>query len=406
MKLVRALTLCLLVSNAGAFEVEDLLDRIDTALSVTAFQQTLRARFSGTIDIELYHLQQPAPGLINSNIDNLFNPRLTLFLDTQIGSQIYFFGQSRLDRGFDPENRGAQIRLDEYAVRITPWADGRFTLQAGKFAAVIGNWIPRHLSWDDPFINAPLVYEKVTGISDKGAPTSARDFTRMFEPNAKYEYNPVIWGPSYATGISVSGRIGHFDYAAEMKNSALSSRPESWNALETGFANPSFNSRLGFRPNQMWNFGLSLSDGPYSRPEAERTFPRSREIDDFREFVLGQDASFAWHHLQLWAEFYEARFQVPRAGDADTFAYYFEAKYKFTPQFFGALRWNQQLFSDIAIAAGREKRWGQNLGRADVAAGYRFTAHTQVKLQYTFQQETSGPRDTNHLFAAQFTLRF
>ncbi|HEY4757851.1 MAG TPA: hypothetical protein VIH43_04780, partial [Chthoniobacterales bacterium] len=364
------------------------------------------ARFSGTIDIELYHLQQPPPGLINSNIDNLFNPRLTLFLDTQIGSQIYFFGQSRLDRGFDPENRGAQIRLDEYAVRITPWADGRFTLQAGKFAAVIGNWIPRHLSWDNPFINAPLVYENVTGISDKGAPTSARDFTRMFEPNAKYEYNPVIWGPSYATGISVSGRIGHFDYAAEMKNSALSSRPESWNALETGFANPSFNSRLGFRPNQMWNFGLSLSDGPYFRPEAERTFPRSRDIDDFREFVLGQDASFAWHHLQVWAEFYEARFQVPRAGDADTFAYYFEAKYKFTPQFFGALRWNQQLFSDIAVAAGKERRWGQNLGRADVAAGYRFTAHTQVKLQYSFQQETSGPRDTNHLFAAQFTLRF
>ena len=406
MKMVRALTLCLLVSNAGALEVEDLLDRIDTALSVTAFQQTLRARFSGTIDIELYHLQQPPPGLINSNIDNLFNPRLTLFLDTQIGSQIYFFGQSRLDRGFDPDNRGAQIRLDEYALRITPWADGRFTLQAGKFATVIGNWIPRHLSWDNPFINAPLVYENVTGISDKGAPTSARDFTRMFEPNAKYEYNPVIWGPSYATGISVSGRIGHFDYAAEMKNSALSSRPESWNALETGFANPSFNSRLGFRPNQMWNFGLSLSDGPYFRPEAERTFPRSRDIDDFREFVLGQDASFAWHHLQVWAEFYEARFQVPLAGDADTFAYYFEAKYKFTPRFFGALRWNQQLFSDVDIAAGRERRWGQNLGRADVAAGYRFTAHTQVKLQYSFQQETSGPRDTNHLFAAQFTLRF
>jgi hypothetical protein len=80
--------------------------------------------------------------------------------------------------------------------------------------------------------------------------------------------------------------------------------------------------------------------------------------------------------------------------------------YKFTPQFFGAFRWNQQLFSDIDVAAGREKRWGQDVGRADVAAGYRFTAHSQVKLQYSFQQETSGPRDTNHLFAAQFTIRF
>ena len=31
-------------------------------------------------------------------------------------------------------------------------------------------------------------------------------------------------------------------------------------------------------------------------------------------------------------------------GNADTFAYYLEGKYKFTPQFFAALRWNQQLF--------------------------------------------------------------
>jgi hypothetical protein len=108
----------------------------------------------------------------------------------------------------------------------------------------------------------------------------------------------------------------------------------------------------------------------------------------------------------LWAEFYEARFQVPRVGDADTFAYYFEAKYKFTPQLFGAFRWNQQLFGTVSDGAGGNIRWSQNLGRFDIAAGYRFTSHTQLKLQYSFQHETTGPRDDNHLFAAQFTVRF
>jgi hypothetical protein len=156
----------------------------------------------------------------------------------------------------------------------------------------------------------------------------------------------------------------------------------------------------------MWNLGLSVSDGAYFRPEAERTLPRGRDIGDYRELVLGQDASFAWHHLQLWAEFYEARFQVPRVGNADTFAYYFEGKYKFTPQLFGAVRWNQQLFGTVSDGAGGNIRWGQNLGRVDIAAGYRFTPHTQLKLQYSFQHETTGPRDDNHLFAAQFTVRF
>ena len=405
MRTLQALSLCLFACTVHALEIDDFFDRLDNALTITAFDGNLRARLSGTIDTEFYNFQQPAPGLIDSEIDNLFNPRLTLFLDAQLGSQIYFFAQSRLDRGFDPSDRGAQIRLDEYALRFTPWDDGRFNLQMGKFATVVGNWVPRHLSWENPFINAPLVYDNVTPISDKVAPASPLDFVHRFD-NGKYEFNPVIWGPSYASGISISGRLGRFDYAAEIKNASLSSRPESWSVTETGFDNPTFNGRVGFRPNQIWNFGLSASDGPYFRSEAEQTLPPGRSIGDYREFVLGQDASFAWHHLQLWAEFYEARFEVPRVGDADTFAYYFEAKYKFTPQLFGALRWNQQLFSNIPDGAGGQVRWSQDLWRIDVAAAYRFTSHIQLKLQYSFQQETTGPHDDNHLVATQLTVRF
>jgi len=403
---LQALSLCVFACTACAFDVDDFLDRLDTALSVSAFHDNLRVRLSGTLDLELYHFEQPAPGLIDSDIDTLFNPRLTLFLDAQIGSQIYFFAQSRLDRGFDPSDHGAQVRLDEYALRVTPWQDGRFTFQAGKFATVVGNWVPRHLPWDNPFINAPLVYENVTAIQDKYAPSSPLYFIYSPYFYQKYTFNPVIWGPSYASGISVSGRLGQFDYAVEMKNASLSSRPESWYITENGFENPTFSSRVGFRPNEAWNFGFSGSEGPYFRREAEPTLPPGHDIGDYREFVLGQDISFAWHHLQLWAEVYEARFEVPNVGDADTLAYYVEAKYKFTPQFFGALRWNQQLFNTISNGFGGNEHWSPDLERIDAAVTYRFTPHAQLKLQYSFQHETTGPRDDNHLFAAQFTVRF
>jgi len=403
---LHAFSLCVFACTACAFDVDDFLDRLDTALSISAFHDNLRVRLSGTLDLELYNFEQPAPGLIDSSIDTLFNPRLTLFLDAQIGSQIYFFAQSRLDRGFDPSDHGAEVRLDEYALRVTPWQDGRFTIQIGKFATVVGNWVPRHLSWDNPFINGPLVYENVTAIQDKYAAFSPLAFIYSPYYYGKYAFNPVIWGPSYASGISVSGQLGKFDYAVEMKNASLSSRPESWYVTENGFENPTFSGRFGFRPNEAWNFGLSASEGPYFRREAEPTLPPGRDIDDYREFVLGQDVSFAWRHLQVWAEFYEARFEVPRVGNADTFAYYVEAKYKFTPQLFGAIRWNQQLFSTINDGYGHNVRWSPDLGRIDIAAAYRFTPHTQLKLQYDFQHETTGPGDDNHLFAAQFTIRF
>ena len=403
---LHAFSLCVFACTACAFDIDDVFDRLDNALTVSLFQDNLRVRLSGTLDLEFYNFEQPAPGLIDSRTDNLFNPRLTLFVDAQLGSQIYFFAQTRVDRGFDPTDQGADIRLDEYAVRITPWQDGRFSLQVGKFATVVGNWVPRHLSWDNPFINAPLVYENVTAIQDKYAPYSPLYFVYAPYYYAKYSFNPVIWGPSYASGISMSGKLGRFDYAVEMKNASLSSRPESWLITENGFENPTFSGRIGFRPNEAWNFGFSASEGSYFRREAEPTLPPGRDIDEYREFVLGQDASFAWHHLQVWAEFYEARFEVPRVGNADTFAYYIEAKYKFTPQFFGALRWNQQLFGTVSDGYGHNVHWSEDLGRIDVAVTYRFTPHAQLKLQYDFQHETTGPRDNNHLFAAQFTVRF
>ncbi|PYL17614.1 MAG: hypothetical protein DME30_06305, partial [Verrucomicrobia bacterium] len=73
-----ALNFCLLVWTAEAFEIDDFFDRLDSALTVSAFQDKLRTRLSGTIDLEVYHFQQPAPELIDSKIDNLFNPRLSL----------------------------------------------------------------------------------------------------------------------------------------------------------------------------------------------------------------------------------------------------------------------------------------------------------------------------------------
>jgi hypothetical protein len=250
------------------------------------------------------------------------------------------------------------------------------------------------------------VYENVTAIQDKYAPSSPLFFIYSPYFYQKYTFNPVIWGPDYASGISISGRLGRFDYAVEMKNASLSSRPESWYITENGFENPTFSSRIGFRPNEAWNLGFSGSEGPYFRREAEPTLPPGRDIGDYREFVLGQDISFAWHHLQLWAEVYEARFEVPNVGDADTLAYYVEAKYKFTPQFFGAVRWNQQLFNTISNGFGRNEHWSPDLERIDAAVTYRFTPHAQLKLQYSFQHETTAPGHDNHLLATQFTVRF
>jgi hypothetical protein len=408
------LTFVLLFLSAK-FVRSDFLEDAEQKLSFSLFDDHLRLRLSGLLDLEGYHTEQPPPGLIFSDDDLLFNPRLTVFLDSQFGSHISVFAQARLDRGFDPTGRGAQIRLDEYAVRVTPWNYARFTIEAGKFATVVGNWVPRHYSWDNPFINAPLPYENLTGIWDSSVPANVdellewghvpyehtTDFTGY---NDKYLRLPVIWGPSYASGFAVTGGPGKFDYAVEIKNASLSSRPESWDLTQVGFEHPTFSGRVGVRPNEMWNVGFSGSVGSYLRPEAGAGLPLGKGIGDYHEILLGQDISFAWHRFQLWAEVFETRFEVPNVGAADLLSYYIEAKYKITSQLFGAVRWNQQFFGTVPDE-GKELRWGNDVSRVDAVLGYRFTNYLQVKIQYSFTHDDAEELG-EHLVAGQFTIKF
>src|SRR3982750_3603889 len=136
--LVGAFLFASIVSRLAA---EDFLDELDQALTISVFHDQVRARVSGLLDLEYYHFPQPPPGLLRADGHDLFAPRLSLFLDGKIGPNVYFFLQTRVDTGFDPSDLGAQWRLDEYALRITPWSDGRLSLQLGRFSTVVGDWV-------------------------------------------------------------------------------------------------------------------------------------------------------------------------------------------------------------------------------------------------------------------------
>ena len=155
----------------------------------------------------------------------------------------------------------------------------------------------------------------------------------------------------------------------------------------------------------MWDVGVSASEGSYLREFAGPTVPAGLGRGDYRQRVLAQDVRFAWHHLQVWTEIFVARFESPLVGALDTSAYYLEAKYKFTPQFFGALRWNQQLFGNISHR-GVPTRWGHDVWRVDAAPGFRFTPHIQLKFQFSLQHGDSGARAYSRSLATQLTVRF
>src|SRR5207245_11423502 len=117
-------------------------------------------------------------------------------------------------------------------------------------------------------------------------------------------------GPNVLPRVAAVVRVGPSYYAAALKNAALSALPEEWDSRKRGFDHPSASVRLGWRPAVSWTLGASAGSGPYLREKAARTLAPDQDLGDFRETVIGADASYARHHLPLWGEFFAGRFDV------------------------------------------------------------------------------------------------
>jgi hypothetical protein len=395
-----------IVAAPAGTEPTPLLRRLNRPLVADLVGGRARVQLSGLLDIEGYYVDQRPPGLLFGGGNSFVNPRLSLFVDTRVGRAWYAFVEARADRGFDPRADSAAFRFDQYFLRYTPFADGTVDVQVGKFATVVGNWVARHDSWTNPLVNAPLPYENVTTASDVKAPPSRSAFLdRRRIADKKREWVPLVWGPSYTSGAAVFMRRGAADLALEVKNASLSSRPAVWDARHRGFAHPTVSGRVGWRPSAAWGLGASLSGGTYLRDDVDARAAGFR-VGAHQQELAAVDATYAWRHVQLWAEAFVGRFEVPRVGNADRVAYYVEGRYKLTPRFFAALRWNEQFFGDVENDAGRDRSWDQDAWRVDAALGCRVDRHVQAKLQYSYTHQRGALQQGEQLVAAQVTLKF
>ena len=397
----------LALAAPAAAEVEA-LDRLDRALSLELAGGLVQSELSGLFDLEGAFVDERPPGLLFGDDDELVNPRLTLFLDTHLGSRLYSLVQLRVDRGFDPRaaDTGA-VRFDEYFLRWTPFERPWLHLQAGKFATVIGTWVARHHSWDNPFVIAPLPYENVTIAADDAAPADPPAFlARRDAPDKKAQWLPILWGPAYTTGLALFGKAAALEYAFEFKNAAVSSRPRAWDGRARGFEEPSYGGRIGWRPDPAFALGASAERGPYMLEKANATIRPGNDFGDYEQTLVGVDAAYAWRRLQMWSELFLSRFDVPNVDHADTAAYYVEARYRWRHDLFPALRWNQQLFGDVRDGAGGERAWDRDAWRIEAALTWRFDPHVQVKAQYAYFRQRGDLQQGEQLLAGQLTLKF
>lgn len=393
------------VAGYGEDRVDLWLDDLSDRLSFSVWNDQARGQLSGAIDLEYHSFDGAPPGLIDTYDDSTFQHRTSLFFDLQVGPALYAFAQARIDRGFDPSDGSEEARLDEYLLRYTPWEDGRFNLQIGRFSTIVGQWYKRHLSWQNPFVTAPLIYDQVALVSDIGRVSA--NYTASTQQSALYDYNPIIWGPSYATGAAVSGKFKHFEWAIEAKNAALASRPYYWKLGNRDFDHPTTSARIAWRPDLRWNVGVSASKGQFLGAESRYGgVGASWRPWDLDQTVYMLDASYEWRHFQLWLEFVRAEFEFPYDRVGRSTGYFIEGRYKLSPRTSVALRLNQQSFDDLAYWGSHGGAWGEDQIRLDMAFTWRLNAHAQLQLEFDLRDQKTKLIEMGDHFATRFTLRF
>jgi len=167
------------------------------------------------------------------------------------------------------ERCGAQVRLDEYALRVTPWNTGQLNLQVGKFATIVAIGRNGNLSWENPYRHRAFALRKPSPHRRHEAPASAGDFLeRTSRKNTSTTRS--IWGPSYATGRFGGRPAGQARLRQSRSRTFRSPRRNPGTPPKLDLSIRTVSGRIGLRPNPMWNFGFSASTGPYFRPEAKR----------------------------------------------------------------------------------------------------------------------------------------
>ena len=432
---------------AAESAVEQITTTTDTADPLESFLERLRQFQSfGTDDgqisfnadlwltLDYMVFSTPPPGFIQTSNGQIFAPTLSGLFTLDISKHLEFVFLGLVNRGFDPTETSVQSQPAEYYTQLTPFDTPVLNFKGGKFQTAFGQWTNRHFSTQNSLINAPMMYGQMTSVTDGNdgagiAPNTTSMVARKNVAPPVTKWIPIVWGPSYASGFQLNGTVEKFDWAFEMKNASLSSRPQEWDLWNRGFNYPTFTGRAGYRPDAAWNIGVSGSSGSYisqagygkySAPHTSGKPAAGSSISDARQTVIGTDISYAHGPLELWSEFAWSQYSIPNttpnvlntsSGDVGAYSYFVEGKWKFMPQFWLSGRWNQQLYSNVTQNQGTpnfgsETPWYNNLWRADACLGFKINRFTQFKVQYSYTEEAGTIDPGQNLFAVELVIQF
>jgi hypothetical protein len=307
-----------------------------------------------------------------------------------------------------------------FYVRIRPWTDRAFDIEAGRVPPVFGAFARRSYPSDNLLIGYPLAYQYLTSLRADAVPANADELIRMRARGWESSFSIGNLAPDRGVPLASAFR---WDTGVQVYAASATTAPvlEGTVAVTTGtIANPLFTDdnsgpqiagRAAFHPTPGLIVGASASRGPFLSNRASRGAVGDGRNGEFTQTAWGADIEYSRDYFLIRGETIFSRWRLPSVqmpaidGPLGALGTYVEGRYKIRPGLYAAARVDHLSFSDITGSA-QTISWEAPLTRIEIGGGYSLKRNIVVKGSYQRNAREGGRVTDANLGAAQIVFWF
>ena len=347
--------------------------------------------------------------------------RLGATADVRLGSRLSVLGELRTegralcDRRFVCDLQ----RLEPYAlyIRVRPWADRAFDIQAGRIPPVFGAFARRNYSGtDNPLIGYPLAYQYLTSLRSDAVPATADDLLRMrargWRPSfsigstADTPGSPIMTAFRWDTGVQMHWGSEPLEVSGSVTTGTLS-EPH----VQDNNGGKQIAARVAWHPAVGLVLGVSGAHGPYVAASVTRVLPPDVPRADFSQQAFGFDAEYSRGYWLVRSEGIISEWRLPavraplirhalRASSISV-----EGQYKIRPGLFGAGRYDYLGFSNLP-GSTETRQWDAPVTRLEAGGGYYVMRNLIAKVTYQHDWRDGGRARSLSVWSGQLQFWF
>jgi len=313
-------------------------------------------------------------------------------------------------------------RVIPYAlyVRVRPWANLPFDVQAGRIPPVFGTFARRAYGADNPLIGFPLAYQYLTSMRPDAVPANADDLLLMRGRGWRASYPvgspepapgvPVVSAYRWDTGVEARYAVDRVEAAFSVTSGTLSNP-----RVDDDNHGRQFAGRVAWRPVVGLTLGASGARGAFVSGAIADAYEQPLGPHPYDQEAIGVDGEYSRGYWLVRGEAILSRWSLPKInmpfidGPLGARTGYVEGRYRFGPRVFAAARVDGLSFTRVEgrrLFGGQPTEWDAPVSRIEVGGGVNIQRNLTGRFVVQHNWRDGGRVEQRTYVSAQLSYWF